>query len=650
MISPDVVASFAAVGKAYGAVRAVSDLDLAVTEGEIFGFVGPDGAGKTTALELLCGLRRPDSGTVRVFGLDPVTEGRRAAPLIGLVSQDFTLYGTLTVEENLDFFAAIHGVDPGRRDERKERLLGFARLAPFTERRAGALSGGMKKKLALCTALIHEPRLLVLDEPTTGVDPVSRRELWEIVFGFVERGITVVVTTPYMDEAEQCHRVALLADGELLALGTPDELRRSVDGEVLRVRGEPLRRIEEEARNVSGLLDATGFGDRVHLRVRSRETFLPELRRRLQAAGVNLAEALSIEPTMEDVFLARARSRPPESDRKLDASPRLPGARDRRGGEGEVAVRARGLTRRFGDFVAVKGIDLDVRPGEIFGFLGPNGAGKTTTIKMLCGLLPPSGGAMTVAGVDVVTDPRPLRPRVGYMSQLFSLHGDLTVRENLELFGGLYGVPGGLLEERITWVLAMASLEGREEWLTRELSGGWRQRLALGAALLHDPPVLFLDEPTSGVDPVSRKRFWKLIYGLAERGTTVFVTTHYMDEAEHCHRLALVHRGRIIAQSSPQGLRREMRAAELLELECDRPLAALQLAKSQEFVWEASLFGKAIHVLVDDASVDASRLARILDEGEIGVRRMVQAPLSLEDLFVLFVSMEEGRVKEAARV
>jgi ABC-2 type transport system ATP-binding protein len=643
-VAPPIV-SLREVEKRYGSVSALDGLSLEVEAGRIFGLVGPDGAGKTTTLELLCGLRAPGGGEIRVLGLDPALGGRRLASQLGFVSQDFTLYGGLTVEENLDFFAEIRRVPQDERQDRKDRLLSFARLHAFRDRRADRLSGGMKKKLALCCSLVHEPRLLVLDEPTTGVDPVSRRELWEIVFGFLEAGVTVVVSTPYMDEAEQCHRVGLIAEGRLLALGAPDDLRDEIEGQLVLVRGRPLRKAEALAREVPGWVDGTRFGDRLHVQVRQREASLPALRRRLEEGGVEVDEIREITPTLEDIFLSHARRLAGGDDTRGRSRVQSVFGDPRRSTSEELAVEARGLERRFGPFVAVNGIDLEVRRGGIFGFLGPNGAGKTTTIRMLCGLLRPTAGSVRVAGIDVRGRGRELRSRVGYMSQRFSLYPDLTVRENLRFFGGLYGVPPGILDERIGWVTEMAGLEGREDVLTRELSGGWKQRLALGSATLHDPDVLFLDEPTSGVDPASRKRFWELIYLFAERGTTVFVTTHYMDEAEHCHRIALVYRGRIIARNSPQGLRRDMRAGSLLEVECDRPLAAVRAAKGLDFVWEVSLFGKNVHILVDDADRDARPLGEALGRAGIAVEALRPVALSLEDLFVLFVAMHDQRVK-----
>jgi ABC-2 type transport system ATP-binding protein len=651
MADAEALVQFQNVEKRYGSVTALSDLSFDVKAGEIFGLVGPDGAGKTTALELLCGLRESTGGSVQDFGHDAARESRKLSSDLGFLSQDFTLYGSLTVEENLDFFAQIHRVTPRDREERKKRLLAFSRLEPFLGRQAEHLSGGMQKKLALCCALIHEPRLLVMDEPTTGVDPVSRRDLWKIIFGFLETGITVVVSTPYMDEAEQCHRVVLLAEGALLACGTPDELRSGVEGERILVRAGPLHIAVQAARAVSGWLDDAVFGDRVHLHVRSRDAYIPLLREALGKKEVAVEEIRPISPTLEDVFLARAVSRDGPRDRNSAASAdqvqRVFGPAARSKGEAPI-IRVEGLVRRFGDFEAVKNLSLSVPRGEIFGFLGPNGSGKTTTIRMICGLLAPSEGTISVGGVDVVRNPQAIRPRIGYMSQRFSLYPDLTVEENLLFYGGVYGVPKTALPGRMDWVMQMAGLTNREKWLTRDLSGGLKQRLALGAALLHDPEAVFLDEPTSGVDPASRKRFWELIYILAHRGTTVFVTTHYMDEAEHCNQLALIYKGKMIALGSPQQLRRDMRAGELMEIECDRPLEATQIAEAEAYVWQASLFGKTVHILVDDAASDGPRLSALLNRAGIGVRRLEPVALSLEDLFVTFIAMQDQRIKEGA--
>jgi ABC-2 type transport system ATP-binding protein len=376
------------------------------------------------------------------------------------MSQRFGLYADLTVEENIRFYADLYEVPAAERPARLERLYHFSGLGPFTRRLAGQLSGGMKQKLSLCCALIHHPEIMLLDEPTFGVDPISRRELWGIVRDMVTEGTTVVVTSSMPEEAERCDHVALLDNGRLVP------------------------------------------GSRVQ------------------------------------------------------APPPLAHPTSHHGADVEVSVKH--LTRTFGDFTAVDDVSFDVAKGEIFGFLGPNGAGKTTTIKMLTGLLAPSGGTGTVAGHDITTDAEWIKRRIGYMSQAFSLYNDLEVEENIRFFAGLYDVTGERFARRRDWVLDMAGLSGQRHHLTAELPLGYKQRLALGCALLHEPPILFLDEPTSGVDPAARHDFWQLIYGFADAGTTVFVTTHYMREAEYCHRVALMNRGALIALDEPAALMREV--------------------------------------------------------------------------------------------
>jgi len=483
--------------KRFGELTAVDGLSLVITKGELFGLVGSDGAGKTTTLRMLTGVLDASSGTAEVLGcscsnLEPV-RGR-----IGYMSQRFGLYPDLTVQENIRFHADIFGVPTTEWRPRAERLLAMSGLSPFVKRRAGALSGGMKQKLGLCCALIHTPEVLFLDEPTNGVDPVSRRDFWRILDTLLSEGVTIVVATAYLDEAERCHRVGLLHHGRLLVCDAPQQLK-------------------------------------------------------------HLADPAIPQPTLEDVFVsvlgegsATAVNRRPAPD--LTAA--------------QPAVTLQRLTRRFGDFVAVNSISLTVPKGEIFGFLGPNGAGKSTTIRMLCGILEPTGGDGSVAGFDVRHEPERIKENIGYMSQKFSLYEDLTVAENIAFYGGIYRLPAKELHARADWVIAMAGLEERRHSKAGELSAGWRQRLALGCALLHRPPIIFLDEPTAGVDPLNRRRFWQLIHNLAAEGVTVFVTTHYMDEAEYCDRLALIYRGELVAVGSPLELKqRRALHAELPSLE-----------------------------------------------------------------------------------
>ncbi len=460
---------------------ALDGVTLDVQRGELFAVVGADGAGKTTLLQSVCAILDPSAGTVRVDGLDSVRDAARIHRRLGYVAQSYSLYGDLTVAENLDFFASIRAVPPEAYRARREQLLRFSGLAPFLERRANALSGGMQKKLAVACSLVHEPEILVLDEPTLGVDPVSRRELWRMLLESHARGRTILLTTSYMDEAARCDRVALLASGRLIACERPAALGSDLEEAVKRLLG--------------GSAPA-----------------------------------------------AAARRAPPQSGR---------------------AIVVESLTRRFGAFTAVDRVSFAVARGEIFGLLGPNGSGKSTTIKMLCGILPASEGRMEVAGIDVGADPAAAKGRIGYMSQRFSLYLDLTAEENIDFFGSVYGLEGATLAERRAWVVGLAGLSGHEKRLVRSLSGALRQRLALGCALLHRPEVLFLDEPTSGVDPVSRDAFWRLIAEVAAGGTAVLVTTHYIREAERCDRVAFLDAGRLLALDAPAALRERHGGAPL---------------------------------------------------------------------------------------
>lgn len=469
----------------FGRVRALDGVDLEIRRGELFGIVGPDGAGKTTLVQSLCAILDPTEGTVTVQGLDSVRAAPRITASIGYMSQAYSLYEDLTVAENMRHFAALRGIRGPALEERTARLLRFSGLGPFLDRRTGNLSGGMQKKLALCASLVHEPDLLVLDEPTLGVDPLSRRELWRMLEAFRSARKTVVLATSYMDEAERCDRVAFVAGGRILACDRPGAFGNGLEEAFKRMQPRPAP---------------------------ARVTPLPQ--------------------------------RPPSA--------------------GPV-VEVRGLVKRFGTFTAVDDVSFSFAPGEVFGLLGPNGSGKSTMIRMLCGILPPSAGEARIAGVDVARSPAAVRGRIGYMSQMFSLYVDLTVGENIEFFGGAYGLPRAVLRERKAWVLEMAGLDGREDTLTGELSGALRQRLALGCAVLHQPDVLFLDEPTSGVDPASREAFWRLIGAIAASGTGVVVTTHYLREAEGCARVAFIHRGRLIALDTPARLRASYGGASLEE-------------------------------------------------------------------------------------
>ena len=556
-------AAIAAEGlsRRFQALAAVEDLDLTVFPGEIVGLIGPDGAGKTTALRMLSGILPATNGEARVAGHSVTTNPAAVKEHIAYMGQRFALYEDLTVAENIRFYADLYGVPKASLNQRMAELLDFSAMGAFQKRRAGALSGGMKQKLQLVCALIHTPEVLLLDEPTNGVDPVSRRDFWRILGQLRNEKVAILITTSHLDEADSCDRVYLLDHGRLTASGTPAELRAAMAGKILILKNaEPLA-LRRLLREKTGL-DALPFGDNLHILSHDEPSDRQRLERALAEAGIDGEITIGV-PAMEDVFISLATS-PTHSGGNAgedynDASTSLADGRQEIGTNrpsSQPVVEVKDLTRRFGKFVAVDHISLSVIPGEIFGFLGPNGAGKSTTIRMLCGLLQPSDGQGQVAGFDLRRDPEAIKRRIGYMSQKFSLYDDLTVAENIDFYGGIYGLAGNRLNERRDWAMLMAGLAGRGDDFTRLLPGGIKQRLALACAILHDPPVVFLDEPTSGVDPVSRRRFWSLIHHMAENGKTIFVSTHYMDEAEYCGRLALISDGKMIAHGSPSALKK----------------------------------------------------------------------------------------------
>jgi len=620
--------------RCFGGLTAVDGLTISVAPGELFGLVGSDGAGKTTTIRMLTGVMDPSSGDARVLGC-PCLNLEPVRGEIGYMSQRFGLYPDLTVAENIRFYADIFGVARRERLERTEHLLAFSNLAPFRDRKAANLSGGMKQKLGLACALIHTPKVLFLDEPTNGVDPVSRRDFWRILYGLLREGVTIFVATAYLDEADRCHRVGLIHKGRLLACDKPTALRQLAGGNVLELVTPDARTAAQMLQRERPDLSVSLFGDRLHLTSAAPEQADRELRALFRQSGMELLTLERVEPSLEDVFVAMIggadgqQAAPPAG-----AAPPSPSAKN----GGEQAVSVRGLTRRFGDFIAVNDIDLEVAQGEIFGFLGPNGAGKSTTIRMLCGILEPSAGAGRVAGCDVVRQPELIKTRIGYMSQRFSLYEDLTVEENIAFYGGIYRIPPKKLAQRAEWVITMAGLEERRRSKAGELSGGWKQRLALGCAMLHEPPVVFLDEPTSGVDPISRRSFWDLINHLAAGGVTVFVTTHYMDEAEYCDRLAMIYRGELVALGSPSELKRGYMAEEVLEAACERPQDLLEELERFPGVRHAALFGRGAHVVTEDSVATETALAASPLAGQVRLRRVLP---SLEDVFVSLIEARD---------
>jgi ABC-2 type transport system ATP-binding protein len=527
-------------------VRALDGVSIEVHRGELTALVGPDGAGKTTLIRLLSGLMTADSGSLLVLGVDPAQDPQSIQDRISYMPQKFGLYEDLSVQENLDLYADLHDVPAAERARRYPQLMEMTDLGRFTSRLAGRLSGGMKQKLGLACTLVRSPELLLLDEPTVGVDPLSRRELWEIVDRLVrDQGLTVLMSTSYLDEAERAHRVIVLHEGQVLAQSGPAAVTRLAAGctfVLTPAAGETARGLQARLLDDPATVDAVPDGGRVRV-VRSEGQAMP--------SGEGASGAQPVEPRFEDGFMVLLRQRVAHEAAAAITLQRPVAA----SAEGAV-VEVHELLKRFGAFTAVDHIDFEVRRGEIFGLLGPNGAGKTTTFRMLCGLLAPSAGVLRVAGVDVGRAGAAARQRLGYVAQKFSLYGTLTVTENLEFFASAYGMRGRERRERIEWALQQFALTQHQHSPSGELPGGFKQRLAMSAALLHEPDILFLDEPTSGADPMARRAFWRRITTLAEQGVTVIVTTHFMQEAEYCDRIAIMDGGEVLAQGTPGEIRR----------------------------------------------------------------------------------------------
>jgi len=592
---------------------------------------------------MLCSLSVPSGGKAKILGLDTVKQAESIKERIGYMSERFTLYPTLTVEENLEFFANLNNVPRDVLMQRKEELLDFCRLQPFRKRQAQHLSGGMQKKLALACSLIHQPEVIFLDEPTTGVDPVSRRDFWRIISGFLSQGITVLVSTPYLDEAERFHRVALMHQGQIIACDTPQNLKAQLSGELLEIRAAPVRRAVTALKQALPSSTPQVFGDTIHILVYDSEKRRREIRRLLEEKDITIDDIRVLTPGLEDVFVTRLSGiyEQPANQPELTATQ---DGEELKGNNAEITIQASDLTRKFGDFTAVDHENFEVRRGEIFGLLGPNGSGKTTTIRMITGLLKPTFGNAHVLGYDMATAADEAQSKMGYMSQRFSLFPDLTVKENIEFYGGLYGIPRSLLEERKQWVLDMAGIRGKEKSMTHELSGGWRQRLALGCTILHHPKVIFLDEPTSGVDPLSRRFFWELIQELAAGGVTVFITTHYMDEAEHCDRLGLMYQGKLIALGSPSQLKTERVKGELVEVVSPDFVKTMELLSAEARFRQASFFGTNIHVVVDDARTAPAEIKSLLESSNVSVHSINCIPFTLEDVFISLVEEQENHL------
>ncbi len=519
------------VCKHYGKVEALSDVNFSVGKGEIFGLIGPDGAGKTSLFRILATLLLPDAtggntpggkatACVTVDGYDVVEDMEQIRKRVGYMPGRFSLYQDLSVEENLEFFATLFGTTVEAEYDHIKAI--YQQIEPFKKRKAGALSGGMKQKLALCCALVHEPSILLLDEPTTGVDPVSRKEFWDMLATLRERGITIVAATPYLDEVRRCHRIAFLQEGKVMGIGKPEVILEEFKDVFM---PEGVKRGKNE--------EATLGGRRESQRRGKNSNASPDvLSRKNQAEEQEDSSHSTLHSSLSS----------------------LPSS---------LSIEVSHLVKAFGSFHAVDDISFSVKRGEIFGFLGANGAGKTTAMHILTGLSQPTSGSGQVAGCDIRTEYEQIKKHIGYMSQKFSLYEDLTVRENIRLFGGIYGMKDSDIRRKTDELLSQLQFADHGDDIVASLPLGWKQKLAFSVSIFHNPEIVFLDEPTGGVDPATRRQFWQLIYEAADRGITVFVTTHYMDEAEYCDRISIMVDGKIKALGSPDELKRSLHQPDM---------------------------------------------------------------------------------------
>ena len=536
-------------------VTALDNVSFEAKAGALTALVGPDGAGKTTLLRLAAGLMVADAGEMTVLGIDAAVDPQSIQDRISYMPQRFGLYDDLSVQENLDLYADLHGLPLDARRERYKRLMEMTDLGRFAKRPAGKLSGGMKQKLGLACTLVRSPELLLLDEPTVGVDPLSRQELWEILDRLVnDEHLTVLISTSYLDEAARCAHVVVLNLGRVLTQGPPDTIRDGAEGlcfVAVPANGEPARRLQARLLDDAQTIDAVPRAGDVRFIRR------PEAVKQGDAAVQVLLQGASsqaVPPALEDGFMVLLRSQLP---RDFAAAAAVKLSHANAGSADDTVIEVKDLVRKFGDFTAVDKATFSVKHGEIFGLLGPNGAGKTTTFRMLCGLLPATSGSLEVGGYNLRTASAKARHGIGYVSQEFALYGNLTVDQNLAFFGGAYDLSGQQLQDRIKTVMAQFELTGQGSKPAGQLPRGFKQRLAMATGLLHEPGILFLDEPTSGADPLARRAFWRRITALAEQGTTVVITTHLMEEAEYCDRIVIQDAGKVLALGTPLAIRQQ---------------------------------------------------------------------------------------------
>ncbi|WP_272526569.1 ATP-binding cassette domain-containing protein [Providencia sp. PROV219] len=533
---------------------AVESLTIEIHGGSVTGLVGPDGAGKTTLMRMIAGLLKPDAGKISVMGLDPIDDSIAMRASLGYMPQKFGLYEDLTVQENLNLYADLRGVLGEERQKTYQQLLSFTSLAPFTDRLAGKLSGGMKQKLGLACTLLGKPKVLLLDEPGVGVDPIARRELWQMVHTLADDGMLILWSTSYLDEAQQCKNVLLLNKGKQLYAGKPELLTQKMAGRsfLLDVPASQKRTVLQNALVLPETTDGVIQSRYIRLILK------PNASQANLLTALNMADGKLIEaqPRFEDAFIDLLGGGPSHRSELAAIVPQIPPNPE------ETVIEARNLTKKFGQFAATDTVNFQVKRGEIFGLLGPNGAGKSTTFKMMCALMKPTDGQALVLGMDLKTSSNKVRQHLGYMAQKFSLYGNLKVGQNLKFFSGVYGLHHQQQAKKIQEMVEAFNFKPIINQVTESLPLGYKQRLALACSLMHEPDILFLDEPTSGVDPLTRREFWLHINGMVDKGVTVMVTTHFMDEAEYCDRIGLVYHGKIIAAGTPDELKQQIASTE----------------------------------------------------------------------------------------
>jgi len=624
--------------KSYKKTQAVANVSLSIQTGEIYGLIGPDGAGKSSLMQAIAGVLRFNSGQIHIFDqiIDSDKSAEKMKHRIGFMPQGLglNLYPDLSIEENIEFFANLRGVPADTLQQRKKMLLEVSSLNHFKDRAMKNLSGGMKQKLGLICTLIHQPSLVILDEPTTGVDPVSRRDFWEMLNKLVrEENMTALISTAYMDEATRFNRLTVMHQGKVLDSGTADEIIERTPGWLIEIESENpkelLPKVQSQfpqAEELGQMIRIAGFDISVEQAKQQIETVINSNTDRWYFAPVGLEEVFIHSLTrnlVDDNSLV-------QTDAQLDLN------KLKTTESSTELIKAHELVRRFDQFTAVDKVSFEVNAGEIFGLLGANGAGKSTVIKMLTGILPPSEGTGFVAGHNMATSSMAIKESIGYMSQAFSLYLDLTVIENVDLFGRIYGLSGRRLKERTNWVLKMGHLEKVQNKTAGSLPMGKRQRLALGCALIHEPKVLFLDEPTSGVDPIGRREFWHILVELAQKtGVAILVTTHYMLEAEHCHRLALMQAGKVVAYDSPKQLKQALKASRgrVLSIKVSKPYEALSMLENAGYN-KAALFGSRVQLFTKNMDETRKTVLEMFEKNNIQIENVMVLEPTLEDVFI----------------